>query len=291
MSDQAPAPSESPSPAPGAPQPGAPAEGAPAPAPPAPAPEGASAAPPEPPKPPTGPSDQDWAAYHRKVKEHRQAVETFKAQQQQLKVWEDRAARAKTAPWEVARELFGDDWYDRATVDHVRAGQPPTTDDRVNELQKKLDAIEAEKRTENERAQAAQRQQTIEAAKSGAIALAKKDAAKFKGIAHLGDGAKETVWAVAQELQPEHGEELTDSLVLEQTETRLFALWQRLNEVYGAAPPASDGKNGASANGSKTLTARGVSGQAPSPLNGDELPLRAEDRDREILKQYRFYRD
>lgn len=214
----------------------------------------------------------------------------MKQTQARLRALEEREAKAKSNPWEVARELFGEDWYERATIHHARADQEPTTEDRVTALQKKLDAIEAEKRTEGERIEAQKRQQTIENAKSAAVNLAKGQKDKFKGLAHLGDEAKETVWAVAQELSPEYGEELTDTLVLEQSETRLHALWKRLNEVYGAAT-ATEPPKGPSANGSKTLTAKGVSGQAPSPLNGDELPLRAEDRDRAILQQHRFYRD
>ena len=252
------------------------------------------AAPPEPPKPPQakdGPTEQDWAAYHRKVKEFRRQQEEVKAQAARVKQLEETLARAKENPLALL-EAAGLS-YEQLTQAVLRDGQEPTPDDRVRSLEEKLAAIEAEKQQQLEAARQAQRQQVVESAKAQAIALAKKEAAKFKGLAALGDEAKETVWAMAQELMPEYGEELTDSLVLEQAETRLRALWERLNGVYGAPSPApaSETKTGASANGSKTLTARGVSGMAPTAVNGEApLPLRPEERDRAILQQFKFFR-
>ncbi len=297
MSEEPASPSDAPAPAPGAPQEGGPADsaGQPTPStPPTPAPEQSAApTPPTPPAAADGPTAQDWATYHRKVKEFRRAEQESKQREQRLKHWEEREAKLKQNPWDVAREMLGEDWYEKATLEYARAGQPPTAEDEIRSVKEKLAEFEREKQEAREAAARSQREQTVDSAKAAAIALAKAQKDKFKGLAQLGDDARDTVWAMAQELAPEHGDDLTDSMVLEQAETRLHALWTRLNEVYGApaTAPASEKTNGASANGSKTLTAKGVSGMAPA-VNGEvSLPLRPDERDREILKQHRFYRD
>lgn len=268
------------------PTPGTPTEGQPAP-------ETPAAPPPETPPAaetkPDEPSTRDWATFHRKAKEVRQREASLKAREADVKAFEDLKAKAKDNPLAIA-EVFGPDVYERMTMALI-GQKEPGPEDKIAQLEKWKADFEQKQRDDVKAAEDKQRASLVASAKDAAYVVAKAAPTKFRNLCRLPEGiAKEMIWAKAQEMAPAADGDLADDAVLAEVEKELVAFKTLLADEAAEAAATGAPAKGPGANGSKTLTSRGVSGMASQADATMTLPLSPDERDKEILKRFQLYR-
>ncbi len=233
------------------------------------------------------PTTKDWTAYHRKARELRQREQSVKTTEAEFKKFQALKERAKEDPMVLVEE-FGEDIFERMVLRNLPKDETEEKQDELRKLRERFDAREKAEEEAKKAAADERRTQAQEQGVSGALDIAMRAPEKFRRVAKLGDEVRDLIWQTANELHPEYGDKLTDTLVLQNVEARLEAAYRQL-ALEDSPPQAARSENdsGASASGSKTLTNRGVSG--PSNLGEGELPMDPERRTAVISKQHRFW--
>lgn len=176
--------------------------------------------------------DQDFAEQFARIqKKERQLREKERQYQERIRVLEQQAHIAQQLEADPMSVLSQKGWTLDKLLERVATGETPkpTVEDKVSELQKKLDQLEAAKKEAEEYARAAQEKKVIAEYKNQIKTVVDSNASQFEAIKAL--DAYETVFALAEERFQETGEIPKIEAIATEVEKYLEAQLQKAFEL------------------------------------------------------------